>query len=205
MVASIDISGKKFARWTVLSFHGSVNKKRMWNCICECGTEMKVNGTSLRMGVSKSCGCLSADNVRTRLTKHGMTKHPLFGVWKGMLSRCNNPHAKSFPDYGGRGIKVCDRWLDFKAFHDDMIDAYGPGMTIERKDNEEGYSPGNCTWIPKAEQNRNRRSVIFIDTPVGRLSISDAARVAGVSWFAISNRVKKGWSIETILSPARGK
>jgi hypothetical protein len=86
-----------------------------------------------------------------------------------------------------------------------MSEGYMPGMTIDRIDNSNGYQPGNCRWIPRSEQNKNRRSTIYVDTPRGRMTVTEAASAAGISWFAMRNRVMKGWPIEKILSPSQGK
>jgi hypothetical protein len=204
MIALVDLTGKKFGRWTVLEIGESIKGQRRWKCRCECGVFLDVMGGSLRSGLSKSCGCLSRELTRERLTVHGMTDDPLFKVWKGMLSRCSNQNGKGFKNYGGRGIKVCARWRDFQAFFADMSPGYVKGLTIERKDNDGDYSPDNCEWIAKSLQSKNRRSVRLIETPLGRMTIADAAKKAGASWFAIHNRVKKNWPIDLILSPPKG-
>lgn len=203
MVALIDMTGKRFGRWTVLSIAESVNKKRLWNCVCDCGVERKVVGDSLRSGHSVSCGCFSADSVKKRLTKHGMTDEPLHRIWRGMLTRCNNKNVKCYPDYGGRGISVCGHWKVFENFYADMHATYSPGLTIERINNDLGYSPENCKWVEKKDQSKNRRSVVIIDTPDGKMSLTEAAQRAGISWFAMRNRVRKNWPIDRLFEPSR--
>lgn len=202
-----DLTGQKFNKWTVLErAENSASRNRvMWLCRCDCGVERVVVRHSLTAGISKSCGCHSREVTRALLTTHGMTKTPLFSIWKGMRTRCHNPNSKAWPDYGGRGIGICERWDKFALFYEDMFPSYSEGMTIERINNEIGYQPDNCKWVPKSEQSKNRRSVIYIDTLQGRMSISDAARLAGVSWFCMDNRAKKKWPIEKMLIPSREK
>lgn len=203
---AIDLTGQKFNKWTVLE-RGANSKanKVMWLCRCDCGTERLVARYSLTGGGTKSCGCHSRSETKARLTKHGMTKTRIHSLWRGIHTRCYNPNRKTWSDYGGRGITVCERWHDFEAFYEDIGQFYSGGMTIERINNDLGYQPDNCKWVPKSEQSRNRRSVIYIDTLSGRMSIADAARLAGVSWFCMHNRAKKKWPIEKMLIPSREK
>lgn len=195
--------GEKFHRWTVIEEGFKLGTKLACLCRCECGVERAVNQSSLVNGKSKSCGCLSRETTVAYLTNHGMTNTRIFSIWKGMLTRCNNPNSKSWTDYGGRGIKVSEAWNDFQVFYAEMGPSYGDDLTIDRIDNELGYQAGNCRWIPRAEQNKNRRNVIYVDTEQGKMSIAEAARVAGVSWFCIENRHKKKWPIEKMLTPSR--
>lgn len=136
---------------------------------------------------------------------HGLTGHPLYSMYRTMLTRCRNPKSRSYPHYGGRGIKVCERWLSFANFVEDMAPSYAVGLTIEREDNDKDYEPGNCSWIPKGQQARNRRWCTYIDTPQGRLTIAEAARTFGISFFALRNRIRKGWPADQLLrKPAPG-
>jgi len=120
-------------------------------------------------------------------------------LWKGMLNRCDNPNGKSYKDYGARGIGVCERWREFVNFRDDMGQGYERGLTIERIDNNRGYEPGNCQWIPKSEQSKNRRAGSqwnFKHTPTSK----NTSGIRGVSWL---NRDKKWLATITINGKAR--
>lgn len=160
MEVSKDITGQRFGRLTVIGREGT-NKHRAstWRCLCDCGSEIVVVGSNLRTGWSQSCGCIRKD----RLTTHGKRKSRLWAVWMGMRRRCNKPYDPAYHNYGGRGITVCDEWNDFQAFHDWAIangyDENAPKgqCTIDRIDNDKGYSPDNCRWVDMKVQSNNKR------------------------------------------------
>lgn len=155
---SDDLVGQTFGRLLVQCCVGS-NKSRalVWQCLCDCGKAVDVPGPKLRFGHTKSCGCLSVDTGRHLNLTHGQSNTPTYGVWLAMKARCNNKNADNYVNYGGRGIKVCERWENsFENFLADMGER-PEGLTIERKDNDRGYEPGNCIWADKATQNANKR------------------------------------------------
>ena len=157
--------GKKFGRVKVVALSEPYVspkgfKKIKVQCVCDCGRIFIVLWASLKSGHTRSCGCLKlesdkAPNLGT--TKHGMSGTPEYSIYKGMKSRCYNSNNKAFEYYGGRGIKVCERWLEsFQNFYEDM----GPmpeNHSIERIDNNLGYGPSNCKWIPLRDQSKNQR------------------------------------------------
>lgn len=141
----IPMEGQTCGRWTIMSRGKTDKRKRIyWLCRCECGTEREVEGVTLRSGASKACGCYSADVARLRETTHGGTGTPLFGIWRGMMTRCYNPATLSYEDYGQRGITVSERWQRFENFFSDMSPRLSPQHTLDRIDNDEGYSKENC-------------------------------------------------------------
>jgi len=163
-MSKINLTGQKFGSWTVLS--GAERDKYnhiMWFCQCDCGTQRVVNGNSLRRGDTKSCGCLHRELMRTIKWhyKHGMTGTPTHTIWINMRQRCNNQKNTSYKNYGGRGIKVCERWNKFKNFYADMGEC-PKGLTIERRDNSKGYSPQNCCFATQTEQQSNTRRTRII-------------------------------------------
>jgi hypothetical protein len=134
---------------------------------------------------------------------HGMTRHPAYNSWRGMLERCSRPEYKQWKDYGGRGITVCDRWKNsFMAFWEDMGTTWAKGLTIERKDTDKNYEPDNCIWETRAEQFRNTRRNHIIQTPWGPLTVVEAAEKAGLSYMCLQIRLQKKIPYEKLFAPA---
>lgn len=151
--------GKKFGRWTVVARAENVvdtqgKNQRVWSCLCTCGTVRDLRGNWLLAGNSRSCGCSRV--------QHGLSKTRAHDIWSGMMDRCYNPSNRSYKNYGGRGITVCERWHSVINFRDDMASLESLGVhgriTLERVDNERGYSLDNCRWASYAEQSHNRRN-----------------------------------------------
>ena len=201
-------AGMKFGKLHALEElkeRGARNGK-LWACACECGTVKKILATSLRSGNSKSCGCVAVEKTKARVTKHGQSDSLVHHVWRSMKQRCLNPRSKSFPNYGGRGIKVCDRWLVFENFLNDM----GPrpeGGTLERVDNDGGYCPENCRWAPRKEQQLNTRrsnKVTAFGETKTTAEWSEDPRCA-VAVKALRKRIARGVSAELAISTPSGK
>ena len=158
-----DLTGQTFGLLTVArrapNYISKTGQEAVWHCHCECGNELDVRAGQLRSGHTKSCGCFQKKAAAKSSTVHGGATTKLYGVWSSMKHRCTNPHDKRFKDYGGRGITVCQEWLhDFSAFQTwALSNGYQEGLTVDRINNDGGYSPNNCRWATMKEQMANQR------------------------------------------------
>lgn len=190
----IDLTGQKFGRWTVKERAENKGVKTCWSCICDCGTVRDVRTCSLKSGDSLSCGCLNKEMTKKMLEdrnyKHGLSNHPLNDVFYSMRSRCLSEENKSYKNYGGRGIAICDEWRsDFKTFYDWCIEnGYKEGLQIDRIDNNGNYEPSNCRFITNRKNSLNRR-----------MYKSNKSGYVGVVWDKKSNK----WSSRITINQKR--
>lgn len=204
MAKIIDLTGKTFGRWTVSKLSHQVGKVLYWSCVCECGTERAVFGADLKRGGSKSCGCLMRELRSVRSTKHGMAHHPAYTSWQGADQRCNNPKSDGYYLYGGRGIKLCDRWKsDFAAFWEDMGPTWVKGASLDRIDPDGDYCPENCRWATPKGQANNRRDNRIIETLDGPMTVTQAAEMVGLNPKTVHSRIRYGWNDHELLAPPR--
>ena len=191
-----DLTGKRFGRWIVLRFARKCPKtsRSFWLCRCDCGKEKAVFGGSLNRGVSVSCGCLTSELNKARLTTHGRTGTFEYTVWQNMINRCYNPKVKEYRFYGARGITVCRKWREsFSEFLADVGEA-PPNTQLDRENNNRGYEPGNVRWTDKLTQANNTRSNRFIVLDGRRLTVAQWSRETGILSGTISARLEMGWS-----------
>lgn len=202
--------GQKFGRLTVaeIIFKEDANGRGViyWRCACDCGNVVKIRPQSLKSGNSSSCGCLKREIRSKQMTeqniKHGMSGTRIHTIWNAMRARCSLKSGFAYAYYGGRGIKVCDEWLDFQTFCDwAMAHGYSDKLTLERIDTNGDYCPQNCKWITMSEQSRNKRSTIWVMYDGRRMSLVEAAEIANLPYKDVWQRIKKlGWTADRALS-----
>jgi hypothetical protein len=166
MPAFIDRTGTRYGRWVATQYEGGSR----WRCICDCGTERVVIGKDLTTGKSISCGCYRDEVLRDHVKTHGKSETRVYGIWLHMRGRCLVPTNHRYPLYGGRGITICERWMTFQNFYEDMGDP-PPGMSLDRIDNSRGYSPDNCRWATQRQQVHNSRSTKLTDADVAAIRL----------------------------------
>jgi hypothetical protein len=183
-------------RWTVLSLAPKRGRHRYWLCRCACGTEREVLGASLSSGQSHSCGCLRTERPR----KHGLSSSREYKSWTQMKQRCLNPGCERFKNYGGRGIRVCERWLrDFQRFLKDM-GPRPPDHSLHRIENDGDYTPENCKWATRKEQDRHRRSNRYVEFRGERLVMADWANRLGMSRGGLHSLLKNGHTLDSLFA-----
>lgn len=191
-----DLTGRRFERLLVIrrvQNMGNANTK--WLCKCDCGNESFVQGGALKDGRVRSCGCLHKETV----TKHGMHKSKTYSSWSAMKDRCTNHNKKVFKYYGGRGISYCKEWENFETFLSDMGDK-PEGTSLDRIDNNLGYSPENCKWSTHKEQLRNTRATTYLKFRGVKKSLQEWAEELEISSVTLKSRINRGWSIKDTLT-----
>jgi hypothetical protein len=183
-----------FGRWQVLGRDGNKAK-----CLCSCGTIKSVNYYSLKCGDSTSCGCRRKEVSSTLTKTHGLSNSPTHKVWMKMNARCNNPNYPEYYLYGGRGIKVCERWSQFENFLEDMKER-PVGLQIDRIDVNGPYAPDNCRWVTQLVNSRNKRNSVMITWNGVTLHIAEWAEKLGIKYKTIKTRYRQGWSVDRMLS-----
>lgn len=178
---ALNLERLKFGYLTVLQRNPDKSPRSYWDCICYCGNTTTVSGRHLTSGNTKSCGCMRYNGVSHM--KHGGKNHPLYATWCMMKQRCSNPKNISYPHYGGRGISVCEEWeKDFSAFLNWAIaNGWAQGLSLDRIDNNKGYSPENCRWATQKEQCNNKRNNIKASFAGTTKTLTEWAESIGVS------------------------
>lgn len=202
-----DITGQVFGKLTVLQFAGVQKEQSRWLCQCECGSLKIYRGDLIRCGRSKSCGCVGISQLAEMATKHGHASDSAtsseYKSWEAMRGRCLNPRHKKFSYYGGRGIKVCDRWDDFQKFLDDMGPKPSPKHSIDRIDVNGDYEPENCRWADKKTQENNRRNNRKVCFRGQLLTAAEIAGMTGINYNTLRKRIKLGYSEERLAEPPK--
>ena len=178
-------------------------------CKCECGNKKVVRLNSLRFGRTLSCGCLANEATAARNRRnatHGMSRTATHNIWHSMKQRCNSVRHYAYPEYVGRGIKVCDRWQNsFENFLEDMGGRPTPSHSIDRIDNDGNYTPENCRWATPKQQGRNKRNNILLTCQSETLCLTEWAERIGITPVGLSARLDRGWPVEEALTTPVGK
>lgn len=197
-----DLTGKSFGRLSVICFVGKCDDNiPRWLCRCQCGVESIFRGACLKSGDTTSCGCYQREGASRRLKSHGMSKTTLYRRWRGMWNRATRINGIPYKNYGGRGIRICDRWKRFENFRDDMGPSFQQGLELDRIDNDGNYEPGNCRWVTRVVQQRNTRQNHKLTFRGETRTIVEWSEITGISTGAINMRVNKyKWPIERALT-----
>lgn len=188
----IDMTGERYGRLVVLGYHGHTQ----WFCLCDCGAIAVTSRVCLRRGMTKSCGCLSRETSRDRNLVHGYSGTRVYRIWSHIKSRCYEPTNVGYELYGGRGVKVCQRWMEsFAAFLEDMGDPPTDKHSIDRINSDGDYTPENCRWATSTQQNRNRRNNRVITYLDKTQTLEEWAAELGIDSRRVGWRLTKGWTI----------
>lgn len=203
-----NLVGKRFGKLVVLKqvedyVTPSGRRHPQWLCQCDCGSKpVEVLGTSLKSGHTRSCGCLHEETLRTVAITHGDSYTKLYRVYTGMISRCYNPNNKRYKDYGGRGITICDEWRnsyeEFKTWA--ISSGYKEGLSIDRENNNLGYSPLNCRWVTRKVQQNNTRFNHFVEYNGQNKTLAELSDEFNINYNTLYWRISHGWSVEDALT-----
>lgn len=208
MTEKIKMIGKRFGRLTVIRENGKAkNGSLMYLCECDCGNFITVRGISLRNGDCKSCGCLRKEISSKGNSTHGHSNERLFNVWRCMIRRCYDVNHSSYHRYGGRGIKICDNWLNnYESFKNFMLDNGYPEdagpyeYSIDRLNNDGNYEPSNCRVVTAKIQSLNKSNNHRVFFKGEEMTITEAAQKCGLTNKQVFNRIDKGWDIKRALT-----
>lgn len=200
-----DYTGQVFGRLTAVQMMGHAGKGRAWLFVCACGgacvKAISDVAKDAKNGRTPSCGCLFHEHRQQAGLHHGYSYHPLYHIWVGMRQRCRDAKLRNFDNYGGRGIKVCERWESCQNFFDDMLPTWKPGLTLDRIDTNGDYEPGNCRWATMKEQQRNKRN----NRIVQGTTVTELAERCGIDRGTIYARLRSGWAEDELDLPINSK
>ncbi len=199
-----DLTGQRFGRLTVIrpDKYSPKSHGTRWLCKCDCGKKKTVLASCLKRGLTISCGCFSSEQKSKRTKTHGFgNRDRLYRIWSNMKSRCYSQTDRNFKRYGARGIEICQEWrTDFLKFREWAIaNGYQDGLSIDRIDNNKGYSPDNCRWADRTTQSNNRRTNVFITYHGETHTIAEWAMITGVKSATLASRKAHGWSDEECI------
>lgn len=207
MPTFIDETGNRFGLLTAVKYVSDGPRKK-WECICDCGNVVLIDGSRLRGGRVASCGCAAngAGIDPRKAIRTNMSNTRLYSIWKTMLARCANRNSKSYKWYGAVGVWVCDEWKSFVAFENwAKNNGYKDNLTIDRIDVTGPYSPGNCKWVTMRDQSLNKRTSVKITFNGETLTASQWAERLGCSRYTLYSRKSRGWTDEEIIGTGTDK
>lgn len=204
MPTKINLKNKRFSSLVVL-FEAGKNKwgAYFWKCLCDCGKEKIIRSSSLIQGRTRSCGCGVVTAAKEPKT-HGKTHTKIYQAWQAMKARCKYKKSKEYKNYGGRGITVCERWAMFENFYSDMFRSYWDGAEIDRIDTNGNYEPGNCRWVNRKTQQRNKRNNHVLTIGNKSMTLVEWGDKTGIKANTILTRIRRGWPQHRLLKVANG-
>ena len=198
-----DLTGQKFCRLTVIErandyVYPSGRHRAQWLCKCDCGNETIVKANDLKGGHTNSCGCLNKEKTKERSTKHRMSHSRIYNAWSHMKQRCLDKNSNDYNDYGGRGIKVCNEWLEFEPFYKWATEnSYNDSLSIDRIDVDGNYEPSNCRWVDMKTQQNNRRNNHYITYDGKTQTMKQWSEELNINYSTLRQRINDlGWSID---------
>jgi hypothetical protein len=204
-----DITGQRFGRLVAINYAYSKNGRAYWHCKCDCGNEIITMAQNLYRGFTHSCGCLAKELHQKEMSemsyRHGLGHTRLCRLYHGMIYRCYNKNAKTYNNYGGRGIKICDEWLNnFVSFYNWAIThGYHDALSIDRIDVNGNYCPENCRWANKITQARNKRNNVHLIINGEDKTMAEWAELSGIGIKTMWMRYKYGKTGYDLIAPLR--
>lgn len=197
-----DLTGQRFGKLTVIERAENDGKRTQWLCKCDCGKIFAVWSSALISGNTKSCGCAIIEINKKNFSTHNQSYTRLYRIWANIKTRCTNDKYNRFCDYGGRGITICNEWLEFENFYNwAMSNGYNNTLTIERVNNNANYEPSNCIWTTMAEQSTNKRSNLLFTYKNKTLCLKQWAKELNIDYILLYNRiVKRKWSFDKAIT-----
>ena len=199
-----NLVGKRFGRLLVIEKAPSRKSNPYWKCLCDCGKEKEVLNNLLHTGRTKSCGCYIKEWLKSyahsRKQDNPKSHTRMYKIWEHMKTRCLSPNNDRYHSYGGRGITICDKWLKFDGFHEDMKDSYSDSLTIDRINNDKGYSRDNCRWATNDEQANNKRSTVKLTFNGETKALKEFCQIFNINECTLRSRIRRGWNTERALT-----
>jgi hypothetical protein len=204
MPAFVDLTGKQYHRLTVVDLNQerSSKKRKLWNCICECGTKKVVDGENLKAGKTLSCGCWAKEIhplIQEKRRKFTIEERAFRHIWQLMMRRCFNEKDAVYHHYGGRGISVCKEWQNYENFKRDMWPRPA-GLSLERIDNNGNYELSNCKWASQLEQVNNRRSNKLMELDGEVKTVAEWSKIYNIQAAIVYQRLIRKWTLKDALT-----